>query len=467
MLNRVKQLILSSGLENSTLIAATSGGADSIAMLHILSQISNEMGLELIGAHLNHNIRGRESDLDEEYVVSVFKHLGLAYEIGSIDILGISIEKKKSIEDVARTERLKFLYQASRQHQAAAICLGHNANDQTETVLMHIVRGSGINGLRGMQVVSTLSMEGYPLTLFRPLIEQSRINIEEYCALKGLRFVTDSTNEMDQYTRNHFRLNIIPSLLQVNPSLDNAISRLSAAAISDNEFIDEISAKLWDSYANFSNNSVEIDTDQLASLHKSVQHRFLVRAVSAISKTTPDISMAHTTSFSSLVTGPSGKTLTLPGSILVKKQYENILIYKDEDTDLDRPKFRAAEVMIPGTTKIKGWKIKSHIWPIGTDKTLSQSDKFIAYFNEGILRGKVFVRTRVNGDRFQPIGMHNSKKVQDFMVDEKIPKDLRNQVPLVVSSEGICWIVGHRISEWAKRKEGHNTIAIQFIQTED
>lgn len=467
MLNRVKQLILSSGLENSTLIAATSGGADSIAMLHILSQISDEMGLELIGAHLNHNIRGSESDLDEKFVVSVFEHLGLVYEIDSVDIPKISIEEKKSIEAVARTERLKFLYQTSRKYQAAAICLGHNANDQTETVLMHIVRGSGIKGLRGMQAMSTQSMEGYPLTLFRPLIEQFRVNIEEYCALKGLRFVTDSTNEMDQYTRNHFRLNVIPSLLQVNPSLDDAISRLSTAAISDNEFIDQISRKIWDSHVSFSNNIVEIDTDQLASLHKSVQHRLLVHAVSAISKTSSDISMAHTASFSALVTGPSGKTLTLPGSILVKKQYESILIYKVEDNRLNIPKFCAAEITIPGTTRIKGWEIKSHIWPIGTDNILPKSNKFIAYFNEGILDSKVFVRTRINGDRFQPIGMHNSKKVQDFMVDEKIPKDLRNQIPLVVSSRGICWIVGHRISEWAKREETRNTVAIQFIQTED
>ena len=467
MLNRVKQLILSSGLENSTLVVATSGGADSIAMLHILSQISDEMGLELIGAHLNHNIRGSESNLDEEFVVSVFEQLGLVYEIGSVDIPKLSIEEKESIEAVARTERLKFLYRTSRNYQAAAICLGHNANDQTETVLMHIVRGSGIKGLRGMQAVSTLSMEEYPLTLFRPLIEQFRINIEEYCALKGIRFVTDSTNEMDQYTRNHFRLNIIPSLLQVNPSLDNAISRLSTAAISDNEFIDQISEKIWNSHASFSNNIVEINTDQLASLHKSVQHRLLVRAVSAISKTSSDISMAHTTLFSSLVTGPSGKTLTLPGSILVKKQYENILIYKVEDNHLDRPKFRATEIMIPGTTRVKGWKIRSHIWPKGTAKILSNPNRFVAYFNEGILDNKVFVRTRVNGDRFQPIGMHNSKKIQDFMVDEKIPKNLRNQIPLVVSSRGICWIVGHRISEWAKREEARDTVAIQFIQTDD
>ncbi|MCL0105230.1 tRNA lysidine(34) synthetase TilS [Dehalococcoidia bacterium] len=467
MLNRVKQLILSSGLENSTLIAATSGGADSIAMLHILSQISDEMGLELIGAHLNHKIRGSESDLDEEFVVSVFEHLGLVYEIGSVDIPKLSIEEKKSIEDVARTERLKFFYRTSRKYQASAICLGHNANDHTETVLMHIVRGSGIKGLRGMQPVSTLPMEGRLLTLFRPLIEQFRIDIEEYCTLKDLRFVTDSTNEMDQYTRNHFRLSIIPSLLQVNPSLHNAISRLSTAAIADNEFIDQISEKVWNSHASFSNNTVEIDTDQLASLHKSVQHRFLVRAVSAISGNSSDISMAHTTSFSCLVTGPSGKTLTLPGSILVKKQYEGILIYKAENNHIDKPQFGATEITIPGITRIKGWEIRSHIWPIGTDKILSKSDKFVAYFNEGILDNKVFVRTRVNGDRFQPIGMHNSKKVQDFMVDEKIPKDLRNQIPLVVSSAGICWIVGHRISEWAKREEANNTVAIQFIQTED
>lgn len=467
MLNRVKELILSSELENTTLIVATSGGPDSIAMLHMLSQISDELGLELIGAHLNHNIRGYESDLDEDFVISIFDHLGLAYEIGSIDIPKLSAKGKKSIEDVARIERLKFLSKVSRKYQASAICLGHNANDQTETILMHIVRGSGLKGLRGMQPLSNLSIEGQPLTLFRPLIEQFRIDIEGYCATESLRFVTDSTNKIDQYTRNNFRLNIIPSLLQINPSLHSSVQRLSAAAKTDDEFIEQICKKFWDSHVSVSENVVKISTNHLVPLHHSIKYRLLARAVATISEGTCDVSMAHAVAFASLVAGPSGKTLTLTGSVLVKKEYEKILVYKMKEKLLKQPKLCTTELTIPGTTKIHGWEIKSHISFNKPGKIPRISSKYVAHFNDSILASKVFVRSRINGDRFQPIGMHNSKKLQDFMVDEKIPRDLRNQIPLVVSGEGICWIVGHRISEWAKREETQNTVTIQFLQTED
>jgi tRNA(Ile)-lysidine synthase len=176
--------------------------------------------------------------------------------------------------------------------------------------------------------------------------------------------------------------------------------------------------------------------------------------------------MAHSISFSRLITGPSGKVLTLPESILVEKRYENVLVYKTEQDISDQPELCATEIAIPGTTKIRGWEIRSYVYADQSDKIIHNTTKFVAHLNSAMLDGTVYVRARMNGDRFQPTGMQNSKKIQDFMVDEKIPKDLRNTIPLVVSEKGICWIVGHRIAEWAKHDKAHNTVVIEFTKTE-
>ena len=464
MINKVKKLIGISGLKSTTLVVAVSGGSDSMTMLHILNQISDEFDLTIVGAHMNHNIRGKESDSDQIFVTNTFAQLNIAYEIASINIPQLSIETKKSIETIARIERLKFLSQTCLKYRASAICLGHNSNDQTETILMHIIRGTGLKGLRGMQTLSSLSIEGQKITLFRPLLDHLKCEIEEYCATNEITFVTDSTNLKSEYTRNNLRLNVIPTLMEANPSLHEAMARLSEAAISDDELIERISDEIWDSEVCVSKNMVRINTHRLTTEHMSIHHRILKRAVHIISENPPDISMSHTKSFTSLILGPSGKTLTLPRSILVKKQYGNIFLFKENKHSSSESAVDKTEIAIPGLTKINGWQIKTNISTIKPDGILPRPTALIAHLSEAAIGDRLYVRNRTNGDRFQPVGMKHSKKIQDFMVDEKIPRNLRDQIPIVVSNQGICWIVGHRVSEWAKHTNTGKAVVIQFTR---
>ena len=219
-------------------IVALSGGADSMSLLHFFAQNAAELGITVQAAHLNHNIRGEEAKRDEEFVRSQCEQLGVKLHIRSFDIPSIAKEKKLGLEECGRSERYRFFSELCSYVSGSVCATAHTASDNAETVLLNITRGCGTDGLCGIPPVRR--------GLIRPLIMCTRADVEEYCARDDVPFITDSTNLVDDYSRNRIRLNVIPQLCRINPSVEAAINRLSSLARMDCELIERLTEKEWE-----------------------------------------------------------------------------------------------------------------------------------------------------------------------------------------------------------------------------
>lgn len=228
VLAAIRQYDMLNGCRGVTV--ALSGGADSVALLHSLKMLQNELGIELSACHVNHNLRGEESDGDEAYVRQLCQELEVPLKVFSVDVSG-SVAKHQSVEERARELRYQAFDQASEEF-GSMVATAHNACDNTETVLLNLLRGTGLKGLCGIPPVRD--------RLIRPLLLCARDEIEEYCGENGLKYVTDSTNASTAYTRNKIRLGIMPKLLEINPSLHEGVGRMTFALSEDSRFLEDM-----------------------------------------------------------------------------------------------------------------------------------------------------------------------------------------------------------------------------------
>ena len=228
ILTAIKQYDMLSGCRCVTV--ALSGGADSVTLLHSLKMLQDELGIGLSACHVNHNLRGEESDGDEAYVRALCQELDVPLKVFSVDVSG-SVEKHQSVEERARELRYEAFASMSKE-LGSKVATAHNACDNTETVLLNMLRGTGLKGLCGIPTVRDY--------LIRPLIFCTRDEIEEYCGENGLRYVTDSTNASTAYTRNKIRLELVPKLLEINPSLYEGIGRMTLALSEDSRFLEDM-----------------------------------------------------------------------------------------------------------------------------------------------------------------------------------------------------------------------------------
>ena len=228
ILTAIKQYNMLDGCKSVTV--AVSGGADSVALLHSMKMLQQELKVELSACHVNHNLRGEESDGDEAYVRSLCSELGVPVRVFSVDVSG-SVVKHQSIEEKARELRYEAFARMSGE-LGSRVATAHNACDNTETVLLNLLRGTGLKGLCGIPPVRDY--------LIRPLILCTRDEIEGYCRENGLRYVTDSTNASTAYTRNRIRIELVPKLLEIHPSLHEGVGRMTLALSEDSRFLEDM-----------------------------------------------------------------------------------------------------------------------------------------------------------------------------------------------------------------------------------
>ena len=445
---RVGAALAEHGLSGRKLLIAVSGGPDSLALLHALHSLSDEHRLTLCGAHLNHRLRGADSDADADFAEESFRCLGIDYAVDSADVAGYRREHRLSLEDAARRVRYAFLAGAATEHNADAIALGHTADDQAETVLMHITRGSGLDGLRGMQPFDRRTIKGKPVSLFRPLLGVSRAETQAYCEALGLDPRIDVSNSSPEFLRNRIRLELVPLLEQLNPSIQAALIRLAGNATQDSDFIREQTDTVWDEVTEVETSAdgdvIVFDTNLLQSRHPAVQSRLLRRGISEVGG---EITQAHILEMMRLTDGGPGKTLDLPGRLTFATDYGRALIGSADDVAAmlsTLPTMQGEQALaVPSVIRAGRWLIKASV---ETDMDDGESENFPSHPNplpegEGIMITEMLdmdrvgeglrIRGRRPGDRFQPLGMEQSKSLREFMIDARIPRRWRDGLPLV------------------------------------
>jgi len=435
---------------NELLVVGVSGGPDSVCLLHVLANLSNTLGIKLHVAHLNHMLRGAESDADADYVSALAHKLGIPATIERRDVKAYQRKHRLSVEEAAREVRYAFFSEVACSLGADAVAVGHTADDQIETILMHLVRGTGLAGLRGMQPLTTLrSPGGKELEIVRPLLETSRAETEAYCAARGLSPRSDSSNRLPDYLRNRIRSQLIPLLREYNPDIDKALLRMARAADSDLAYIEAEMSRLGDSVAREQSEGIAIDRAEFSRLQPALKRHIVSLALQRLLGELRDIESVHIESLVEALAKPAGKRLSLPKGLAFHGDYDYGLITSKKPLLSPLPVLDGEHRLnVPGETNFCGWRVRSRILKRRPEE--SGEEKMEAYFDLDVVGRKLIVRARRRGDRFQPLGMESPKKLQDFMVDAKIPRAWRDNVPLVCSPQHIIWVVGWRLDHRAR-----------------
>ena len=455
----------------SCLLVAVSGGPDSVCLLHILAELREKLGITLHIAHLNHKLRGAESEADARYVSELAHRLGIPATTEERDVKAYQARQHISLEEAARELRYTFLSQVAQAIRTEEAAAGHTADDHTETILMHLVRGTGIKGLQGLKPRTQWQLAGNSITIVRPLLQVSREETAEYCRQHHLAPRIDTSNLSLSPLRNRIRHQLLPLLKSYNPQVAEALQRTARIAGDDLGFIDQQCLQLWAEIAQKQGNVIIIDKQRLLK-SPSVLRRYLLRmSIEKLVGNIKDIEMRHIDDIMSILTKPAGKRLDLPGGLIFAVEYDRYLLSQDREALSPFPPLEDEfSLKLPGETLLPGWRIEVTITEpsIVKGKEIKRVPRKIedfagclkriglinndltAYLDLDKAGDKLTVRSRQCGDRFQPLGMSQPKKLGEFMIDAKIPQAWRGRIPIVCSQKHILWVVGWRIDDRVK-----------------
>jgi tRNA(Ile)-lysidine synthase len=435
-----------------TLLVAVSGGQDSVCLLHVLKSLQSTFGINLHVAHLNHLLRGNESASDAVYVAELAISLGIPATIGQRDVRAYQKKQGISLEEAAREVRYSFLTEVAAAIGADRVAVGHTLDDNVETILLHLVRGTGTRGLRGLQPATRWQSLEKELTVVRPLLEVRRDETAEYCSSHQLQPCLDSTNLSLTPLRNRVRLELLPLLKSYNPQVIEALLRTARIAGDDIAYLEKEADRLWRRVASRQGETIVLDRKALLKLHSSLQRYLLRLSIENVVGNLKDIEARHIEGLMQALNKPAGKQISLPYGLVFTIDYDRYLLGRNP---LALTPFLVLDgehlIKIPGKTVIPGWCIQASI--IKPDESTSADDNFIGYFDYSRVEEKLIVRSRKCGDRFQPLGMEEMKKVGEFMIDARIPRDWRGRIPITCDKEKVLWVVGYRIDERVKVTE--------------
>ncbi len=431
-----KQELLKSG---DRVIAGVSGGADSMCMLLILLSLKQELDLDIIVAHVNHGIRGEEAKRDADFVEAFCADKGLAFELANADIPRIAKETGTTSEEAGRNYRYSFFCELAEKYRAEKIAVAHNSDDNAETVLFNIFRGSGIGGLKGILPKRSISGKDSKYTLIRPVLALSRAEIEEGLKEAGQDFCTDRTNNEDTYARNRLRNTILPMVRDnINANVYGHIESLSRQAASVHDFIEQET----DKYASCINpitdedgrkTGVSIDIPSTEKLHRVLKQSLIRRAFEMVSGRLKDVEETHIEAIEDLINKQSGKRISLPYDITATRVYDSIILSSEGSFEtLDN-------VSDHGIT----WEICNR-----GDLTIEiPKEQYVKWFDYEKTGDDLEVRTCRDGD-YLLIGKEGHKKsLSRFMIDNKIPLQERDKIPLLATGSHVLWVVGYRQDE--------------------
>ena len=402
--------------ERDGVLVALSGGADSVALLLELHKLQkNGRILRVEAAHLNHAIRGTAADADEAFVAALCGRLGIPLHAERVDVPQIAKDSGVSLELAARNARYAFLERVRSKQGLDYIATGHHRDDQAETVLLHLLRGSGTDGLSGMRLRSG--------RLIRPLLNTDKAEILAYLNECGQSYCTDATNFEPDASRNRIRLAVMPILETVNPAVKKALSHAAMHIAEDSDFLNALAAE--------AEKTCGTNRKALLSLPYPIRIRVLRNLLPYTDFTASDLDRLDT-----LLSGQTGDVATLKNGVTAWLDATDLRIGREEIEPYSTP--------VPGTGSEK--LPKGTLFVERVDKAEIPCGRFDAYVDADRLCGDVIARNPKQGDRFTPLGMKGSKLLSDYLTDRKVPRFQRD-IPILCDEIGIVWVAGHTVDE--------------------
>jgi len=441
------------------ILVALSGGADSVCLTHVLCTLAKEMNFSVSAAHLNHGIRGEEADRDEVFSLEFCKKLGIEFYRKRIKALEIAEREGITVEEAGRKERYAFFDEVCRRDGQRAVATAHNKDDAAETVLMRIIRGTGIDGLSGIKYVRE---DG----IIRPLLKVSREEIEKYCEENSLGFCVDSTNKDNNYTRNKVRNELLPYIKQnFNPNVVESLVNLSDSATADGEFLNSYAKRLFKRLGSPMPNRkpVVLHIESISMVDRAIETRLIMVAVKEAMGEDFSLEKKHINDILSLKNKETGCLLNFPKGLTVKVMYGWLEFCNENDVEMNNALGNERDYITqiePGNA----YKIEGRDGIVFVKRVLlseyskKQGDILI---DEEKINEAVFLRNRRKGDKMVVFSDGRSKKLKSIFIDMKIPRDKRDDIPLICCGDEVLAIVGGRVSE--KYKVNKNSMKAWVI----
>lgn len=423
------------------MLAAVSGGPDSMALLDLLCLLREDLDIEIGVAHLNHGLRGRESDDDQKFVRQAARRPGLSFYTQAVDVPRLARRRGLSLETAAREARRCFLQSVAVKHGFGKIATGHTLSDQAETVLMHLIRGVGSDGLGGIPAQNG--------KFIRPLLRMSRREVMEHLARRGVAYRTDSTNLKPDAFRNRVRLELLPLLAKYNPKIEESLARTAEALAGDRELLAQVSDEAAERCVKAAKSILSIDLDILKGYNKGLKRNIIRWCCQRLlgPGRTPDFESTER-ALRLAEAGRVGQRTSLVGDLWAQRGYGRLLITEGLAGGPDRVA-PSKKISSRGTVSWEGWSINSSIVPGYRVKSRAASPS-VAYFDlDRLCLPALRVAPTRPGLRMKLFGSGGTRKIQDILVDAKIPRRERGFWPVIYQGDQPIWLAGIRRSNAA------------------
>lgn len=446
--------------QDNRIVVGVSGGPDSIALLDLL----NQCNVNVIAAHFNHQLRGQaQSDL--EFVRSFCRERKIRFTSGKANIRELAQRNKRSIEEQARISRYQFLFQTAKKENAVFVAVGHNADDQVETVLMHLLRGSGLSGLCGMEMRSENSGWSDGIVLIRPLLDTWRSEIDDYCKQRNLNPIQDLSNQESLYYRNRIRNELVPYLATYNPAVKGLLTRLANVLKGDKEILQVAVEQALTSVVSKQNaDHFILDRSRFRELKFGMQREVLRFCIHKLYPDQRDLDfeiIEHTRDFAQQ--NREGIHY-LFRDLHIESENESIILTRS-DTKLDLNKYPQIDGQIQIGAQFQdnqlgdNWRLEFSLEKKPKILDFGKLDPNTAIIDSDKLSLPLFFGTSQPGERFLPLGMTgHSIKVSDYWINKKLPKKYRAGYPLLYDQNKIVWIPGFQPSETVRVDAATRTI---------
>ena len=449
------------------ILVGVSGGADSVCLLSILSDVKEQLGISVYAVHVDHMLRGEEAERDKAFVKKLCAQMEIPCTIVNADVNEIAQKHGLTVEEAGRNARYAAFAAAAKNineekiPKSIKVAVAHNKNDNAETVILNLTRGSGLSGLKGILPVSSRGN----MTVIRPLLGLGREDIESYLDQRGIPHVEDSTNAQSKYARNRIRNEVMPVLCEVNSRAQDHINDTASELAGVHSFIEKLVDDAMQYVVDVRDDSLALSVSRLGSLEQVIMDGVVYKSIGQAAGTFKDISRTHVRDVESLMDKQTGRRIELPYSVDARRSYSNIIlgkraenernirrdfengrIYENVNPSIEIP-LREIENGGKVITLADGWNLVFDVVDVDDENRarLSVKNLYTKAFDYDTIKGNLILGRQESGDQIKFAG--GTKSLKKYYADEKIPLNARAALPVLKDAAGVLWVIGYRIGE--------------------
>ncbi len=439
--------------EKDRIVVGVSGGADSVCLLYVLLEYQKQMDFSIEVVHVEHGIRGEESRKDAAFVEELCRSWKVPYVCYPVDIPAIAKEEKLTVEEAGRMMRYRIFEDYRKASDCNKIAVAHHQNDQAETMLWNMIRGSGLKGSCGIHPVRG--------EVIRPLLACKRKRIEEILTEKGITWREDATNQEEEYTRNLLRRQIIPLMEEkLNSAVVEHLFHLSEEMQETESYLQKMSQEAFLECVRIKEKEALITIDSFQKLELLIQKRIIRLCLEKIGCGLKDITREHIEMIRLAAEMESGKWVSLPGGWCAQREFSVLAIRRN----VEKEKQAAIPLVIEGETKLKNGRVITRVFSYENQQIPQK--RYTKWLNYDIIKDSLVIRTRESGDYLVINSQGGHKKLKSYFTEEKIPVSERDDIPLLCAGQEVLWVMGYRIGETGKVVPATRQI-LEIIYQED